>query len=426
MAKDSTTCCRRRSEVIKKPITTYAKKRPASPPKAPPAKKAPERVFRASTLLGGGTSAPHVATRQPPSQPGRASSLVCAPDILSMFSDDPPEVPTPAPPPPTRITLSTQPTQQRNVPPLAIRQYVGGQAPVRPQIRPAYANQQQTSNIPMVQISTTRGTRPVSFQRQTQAAGGAPVYHTIHGFRIDLNTAATQETFCLPNGKLIQVKKQAPHQASPTNAPRPQMVQRNVVGQVNNNMGIRYQQPSIQMQAPTRVLNGGQQIQMQQAYQPPPHTLQPVRAPIPGLSLQPPPMTLEKPCHPPTPLGIARNAFEFKVLNTLEVCHQIIGKINTLTNYPSYKTVNHISELKDLYKHLSYLLSYTVSRFKGLQEKCDQESKALGFDEDTSKKADDAEKDDELEVIEQTQHVIDLDSDAEPEAEEGELPPQPR
>ena len=39
--------------------------------------------------------------------------------------------------------------------------------------------------------------------------GGAnPVYNIINGYRFDLNTAAQQETFGLPNGKLIQVECQ--------------------------------------------------------------------------------------------------------------------------------------------------------------------------------------------------------------------------
>lgn len=426
MARDSTTCCRRK-EVVKKPVVAYSsKKRSASPVKGPPAKKAPERVFRASTLLGGGTSAPSLASK---SQPNRAtSSLVCAPDILSMFSDDPPEVPSVPPTP--RITISTQPTQRQlrqvtpsTVPPLAIRQYVGGQPGVRPQIRPSY--QQQASNIPMVQISTSQGTRPVSYQRQTQAAAGAPVYHNINGYRIDLNTAAQQETFRLPNGKLIQVKKQAPQQQVVNAVRQPQQfAQRNVVGQAANNSTpytIRYQPPPVQIQQQQpRIINGGPtpQIQLQQAYQPL-QPMQQVRPGVPGLPLKPPPCTLQKPCHPPTPLGIARNAFEFKVFNSLEVCHQIIGKINTLSNYPSYKTVNHVSELKDLYTHLSYLLSYAMSRFKSVQDKCAEESKALGLDEEIEKSKDKA--DDELEVIENQAPIIDLDSEGE---EEGQLPTQ--
>lgn len=35
------------------------------------------------------------------------------------------------------------------------------------------------------------------------------VYHTINGFRIDLNVAAEMHNYYLPNGKLIQVRKQS-------------------------------------------------------------------------------------------------------------------------------------------------------------------------------------------------------------------------
>ncbi|XP_063702242.1 uncharacterized protein LOC134832207 [Culicoides brevitarsis] len=400
MSHDSTTCCRRKTDATKKAPAAASKKRSASPAKAPPAKKPPERVFRASTLLNGGTSAPQIASSRPSQQPTRAaaSNLVCAPDILSMFSDADP-APTPISPAAPRIILQTQPTTRRstaseNPPPLAVRQYVGGN------VRPTASAQQKQAPVPMVQIS--HGPRPVagSFAR-SGAAGGAPVYHTIQGYRIDLNCAANQETFRLPNGKYIQVKKQPPTLA-PLPAARNQL--RTSLGQaLVNNYGVRYSNPT-HPQMQQRLIQVQQPTQVQQ-----------VRAPPTGLSLQPPPMTLEKPSHPPTPLGMARNAFEFKVLNTLEVCHQIIGKINTLTNYPSYKTVNHISELKDLYKHLSYLLSYTVGRFKTLQDKCAQETKDLGFDEDTEKTAN--TPDDELEVVEQQTTVIEIDSDAEQDTE---------
>uniref|UniRef100_A0A336LXI6 CSON009544 protein n=1 Tax=Culicoides sonorensis TaxID=179676 RepID=A0A336LXI6_CULSO len=427
MAKDSTTCCRRKSNVV-------AKKRPSSPVKYP-AKKPPEKekVFRASELLGGGNAAPSVATRQQPVRAAAlnaASNLVCAPDILSMFSDDAPDEPPSVPPAP-RVQAQVPQRQVRQVtpvPPLAIRQYVGpqatgGGATIRPQAQVRSGQHAyvagQPSNIPMVQISSNQGVRPGAYQRQPQAASGAPVYHTINGYRIDLNTAAQQETFRLPNGKLIQVKKQAPtSNVQPVGRTQIQVEQRAAVP-INNSQpyAVRYQQPVMPViQQQQRVLNGGQtQIQLQQNNyaQPQFQQLQPNQVrpngPQIGLPLKPPPTLLQKPCHPPTPLGIARNAFEFKVYNSLEVCHQIIGKINTLSNYPSYKTVKHVSELKDLYTHLSYLLTYAIGRFKSVQDKCAEESKLLGLEEEKNKP-----KDDELEVIEKQTLVIDLeDSDDE-------------
>lgn len=34
-----------------------------------------------------------------------------------------------------------------------------------------------------------------------------PVFHTINGFRVDLNSAAQQDSYRLPNGRLIQVSR---------------------------------------------------------------------------------------------------------------------------------------------------------------------------------------------------------------------------
>lgn len=413
MAKDSTTCCRRRSDVVaKKPSTLPTKKRCASPIKGPPPKKPQERVFRASTLLGGGTSAPSLATKTQPPRAASSASLVCAPDILNMFSDDGPEISPAIAPPTPRITISAQPSPS-SVPPLAIRQYVRTPGNPRTQIRPTYAQPQ--TNVPMVQI--TQGSRPVSYQRQPQGTSGGPVYHTINGFRIDLNTASQQETFRLPNGKLIQVKKQAPNQQQTVNMVNQRTMQRNLVPVAGSGTQFMVRYPQQQQQA--RILNGATpQLQVQPGFAaagaPQMQQIPQIRpTAAAGLPLKPPPCLLQKPSHPPTPLGIARNAFEFKVYNSLEVCHQIIGKINTLSNYPSYKTVNHVSELKDLYTHLSYLLTYAISRFQSVKDKCAEESKALGLDEEKEKSKDKA--DDELEVIENQAPVIDLDSDDENE-----------
>lgn len=68
------------------------------------------------------------------------------------------------------------------------------------------------TDVRTVQPSKSQPAHTVTMQkREVVAATGceaSPVYYTINGYRIDLNTAARQESFRLPNGKFIQVKKQ--------------------------------------------------------------------------------------------------------------------------------------------------------------------------------------------------------------------------
>lgn len=67
------------------------------------------------------------------------------------------------------------------------------------------ASSQQANSVPDPKSQFVR-LSPTASGRQL----GAPnVYHTINGFRVDLHTAAQQGTYRLPNGKLIQVRRQA-------------------------------------------------------------------------------------------------------------------------------------------------------------------------------------------------------------------------
>lgn len=127
------------------------------------------------------------------------------------------------------------------------------------------------------------------------------------------------------------------------------------------------------LQASPQILNGQPQRFMATHRPPVPQiniqTTQ-IRAPIQaqagpqGLPLKPPPLVMQKPNHPPTAFGKARNVFEFKVYGALEVSHQIINKINILTNQSSYRNVRGLKDLKELYIHLTYLLTYAQGRFK--------------------------------------------------------------
>uniref|UniRef100_A0A182FVT4 PHD-type domain-containing protein n=1 Tax=Anopheles albimanus TaxID=7167 RepID=A0A182FVT4_ANOAL len=146
--------------------------------------------------------------------------------------------------------------------------------------------------------------------------------------------------------------------------------------------------------------------------------------------------------HPNSPLGKGQKEFEAKLLVGAETCHQIMGKIATLAGSQSVKQIRHLRDLKELYLHMSYLLTYGVRRLQGLQEQCIEDVRALGFDnaseflltdvatnvsapEESDKggqaegTADDDDEND-CEIIEQRATVIEVDSDE----DEGSQPAQ--
>ncbi|XP_037905685.1 uncharacterized protein LOC119648176 isoform X2 [Hermetia illucens] len=308
---------------------------------------------------------------------------------------------------------------------------------------------------------TIIGNRP-----PTATPGQSPVYHTINGFRIDLNTAAQQETFRLPNGKLIQVKRQGTTAGSvnlpsvavsssqgtfPINISQPNPISR------PPQLAQLQQQPARGIQTNGTAILSAQAPQIPQPVQqftiqpPPMATIRyapatgqfigangaPIQAPqanvlnqvnnmmnggnpITAVAIRPTAQTpsLVKHVFASTPLGQARTQLQNQIFASMEICQHLIGKIHTLTNSNAYKTAKNYTDVKELYIHLSYLFTYAIGRFKTLQEKCMDDMRCLGFAGDAAtlesgqleKYASDNDEDD-IVIVEPKTTLIDLDSD---------------
>lgn len=386
--EDASNCCPKKK---RKPL-----------PAKPAAPIAPVKRSAGSMSSGGITAFPPAkrvaAEAKQPSKPapppaapkpGNQSSIVCTPDILGLLNGD-----NDAPQPSSSVVAPP--------PPLIMR------------------NNQRLRSIQAAPNVTVPGT--------------PPIYHNISGFQIDLNHAARQEIFRLPNGKLIQVRKQA------TTAP-PNGANLRAQGNVN----IRGPQFTIR-QATTpaaNILNNfirpvraqgpqyGAPRPRQQNIQPrfTSHNGRMVANPVQPTPVQQPPppkpsgstiftqqngtISVARAPQPDTPFGKAKIAFEDKIISGLEICQHTINKMITLSNNTSFKESRSFSDLKDLYIHLQYLFSFTSGKIKTLQEELTAGASSLESIDTASKEKTTI---DELEILEEKTDVIEvLSDDEEPE-----------
>uniref|UniRef100_A0AAG5DXK3 PHD-type domain-containing protein n=1 Tax=Anopheles atroparvus TaxID=41427 RepID=A0AAG5DXK3_ANOAO len=127
--------------------------------------------------------------------------------------------------------------------------------------------------------------------------------------------------------------------------------------------------------------------------------------------------------HPNNSLGSHRKDFEEKLLGCVEACNHIIIKIHTLTQSNSFKAIRNTRDLKELFIHLSYLITYGIGRFNTLHERCVEDVKKMGFTKPSdfvmmgekinNRNPDDSEDDDDCEIVEENTTVIQVDSDDE-------------
>lgn len=121
--------------------------------------------------------------------------------------------------------------------------------------------------------------------------------------------------------------------------------------------------------------------------------------------------------YPGGPVGNARTQFERQIFNGLEICQHIESKLKTLMNSNAYKNVRNVNDIKELQIHMSYLLSFTLGRFKTLQEKCMDDMRKLGFATEADslsegnviKKYGSDNDEDDIEIVEPTHATINLD-----------------
>ncbi|EDV56408.2 uncharacterized protein LOC6547031 isoform X1 [Drosophila erecta] len=407
-------------------------------------------------------SLPKTIPSGPPAKRSKASNdeVVCTPDLLSMLEPD------------CQLSVTPKATGRQSVPAASITT-TPRIVTVQQNYQPGPSSSNSSSN------GSTSGSSSVPPPRSSlppplvlsgsgiryrqNAPGGVsgvvrrtvvpnsvkttgPVFHTINGFKVDLNSAAQQDSYRLPNGRLIQVKRQLPQatQPAPAPPPTPPTPPALVVPQVGpgvvirprapvtsnrpslhistygSNMGIYNPQTNQQQRAPhVRVgnanpappplqgpppnVNGGQTLMITPAPPPPPK--------VP---------TLVRHTFPNTPMGQARAQLQEQIFSAMDICTHLTGKVVSLTHSNAYNQVRSYLELKELYIHMSYLMTYAIGRFKNLQEKCLVDMREKGFKNDANslengqlaadKQASDDE-DNEIEIVEPKTDTITIDSD---------------
>lgn len=328
--------------------------------------------------------------------------VVCTPDLLSMLEPD------------CQITVTPKTNRPMGTPSASTPKIMSIQ---QPQPGSYTSTPKSTAPPPLVLRNTAIKLRPAApppVVRRTiigprtpnPGGNGTPVYHTINGYRIDLNSAAQQETFRLPNGKLIQVKRQGPpppQNPTPTatnwqqmSSPQPQRVIPQTIASravqitqhpynisVQQQAGqhpqvVRYHNNMIGSTTINQVPHNGTTIQVlngqmtsgPQTQQQVPQQTGPIRP------------VMVRHVFPDNPIGKARSGLQDQVFNAMEICTHLTNKIQTLTNSNAYKQARNFLEVKELYIHLSYLLTYAIGRFKSLQDKCLGDMRTLGFGND--------------------------------------------
>nr|XP_019545460.2 uncharacterized protein LOC109415949 [Aedes albopictus] len=249
---------------------------------------------------------------------------------------------------------------------------------------------------------------------------GPPLYHTINGYVVDLRIAALQETFRLPNGKLIQVRRQPKkgsetEQEASTKLPTQQPSQPK--SPVVSNASPIVQPPrSKPVQSKEPVVNGlpDSSTSVPRPAQGTPNNLPtpptsahntkasktyinrrsgnpPVRTTAPsfriaetrGPVVYPPSLSslqsLMHKVHANTPFGNQLKDFEDRMITIAEISLHVVCKLNNLLNSNPYKNAAESRDIKYLYHTIGYLLEYAVGRFNDMEQTCVTDIINMGF-----------------------------------------------
>lgn len=232
----------------------------------------------------------------PKSYPAKVNSeIVCTPDIMGLFSDN------------------DEPSATKDTP--------------APMVAPA-------PPPPLVLRNNQKSLRPIA---------PSPIFHNVNGFQIDLNHASRQEIFRLPNGKLIQVRKQT---AAPPQIPgfRPPMINNrppqftirqaappafspmqrmNRVGAMTN-VRARPNQPHQRFTFESGRVVATPPVPAAATAQVPPNSTSTIFTQQNGS------ISVARAPQPNTPFGGAKTEFEDKIINGMEICQHTINKMSKL------------------------------------------------------------------------------------------------
>lgn len=247
-------------------------------------------------------------------------------------------------------------------------------------------------------------TRTHTFLVSVTTTNNEPIYHTINGHRIELNSAAQQTAegnAITADGKIIYVRKLA---TIPNAVPAPPISQ-----PIQIQHEIEQQRTQFQSLMSANPSQACQQFTASSALY----------------------ATIGPRKYSEGPVGDACTKFERQIYNGLEICQNTEVKLRTFMNSNAYKTVRNVNDIKELQIHMSYLLTFTLGRFKTLQDQCIDDLRKLGFHTEADslskgkiiKKYNSESDVNDVEIVEPKHATINLDDsdDEQPEGIKGDI-----